>query len=146
MIASTILAFFASAYENFDLATASGCCGVIAFGLLQLASFAARESIERTESLNKILRRFGLDEVPIPSNDIDMQVIRTLHNESRNGRKRPETNIHNLRRNRVKPTPPTTRKPATGIRKGGVSRVMVRDLGRDELYIEEDNQVSSSKN
>jgi hypothetical protein len=69
--AASILAFAAGAYDMELLSFCSGCVGTSALVLMTLASFAAKESRERTQQLNTTLAHIGLGEDTMPTIAVD---------------------------------------------------------------------------
>ena len=61
---STILAFSAGFFGNEILSFVAGCCGTCSLVFLHFSSYAMRESKERTQQVNIILTKLGLDKIP----------------------------------------------------------------------------------
>lgn len=62
--ASTVLAFAAGVFSSKETSFAAGTVGTLGLVLLAFASYAAKESRERTAQLNSVLHSLGLDPVP----------------------------------------------------------------------------------
>ena len=60
---SVVLTFAAGFYEYELMSFISGCLGISALILLHLSSYAMKESKERNETVNKILRKVGLNDI-----------------------------------------------------------------------------------
>jgi hypothetical protein len=60
---STIITFAAGSYANTDLIFVGGSTNTIALSLLLFSSYATKESSERTEELNSVLRKLQVEEV-----------------------------------------------------------------------------------
>lgn len=67
---SSILAFAAGSFDNMALSFSAGCVGTVALVLLLYASFASKESLERTQRLNTTLNHVGIRSMPVISNEV----------------------------------------------------------------------------
>lgn len=61
---SVILAFSAGFFNYSLLSFIAGCFGTCSFVLLRLSSYSMKESRERTEQVNALLRKIGIDSIP----------------------------------------------------------------------------------
>ena len=61
---ATILAFASGFFEYSFLAFIAGCIGTSAIVLKQFSSYCMKESSERTQQVNRILKKLGLNEIP----------------------------------------------------------------------------------
>lgn len=61
---TSIFSFAAGFFDNIYLAFISGLFGVLSMSLLKFSYYAMKESRERTEQVNIILRRLGIEEIP----------------------------------------------------------------------------------
>ncbi|BCS82879.1 hypothetical protein QLL95_gp1244 [Cotonvirus japonicus] len=61
---ATVLAFSAGFYELNLLSFLSGSFGTSSLVLLQFSSYAMKESKERTQQVNILLKKLGLDSIP----------------------------------------------------------------------------------
>ena len=68
---STILAFSSGFFDNRLLSFIAGCFGTAAFVLLRFSSYSMKESRERTEQVNILLKNLGLD----PMSDIILNTM-----------------------------------------------------------------------
>ncbi|XWV25557.1 hypothetical protein QJ856_gp0197 [Tupanvirus deep ocean] len=60
---AAVLAFAAGFFDYKELSFVAGCLGTISIVLLQFSSYATKESKERTQQVNRILDRLGIDEI-----------------------------------------------------------------------------------
>jgi len=63
-LCGVILAFSAGFYNTQTLSFFSGCAGSVSLAFVKGSAYAFKESQERTESVNVILRSFGIKEIP----------------------------------------------------------------------------------
>ena len=69
IVVSTVFAFAAGVYNELSsLAFVSGCVSTISISLLKFSDYAAKESNERTSTLNKLLDRLDIKQLPKPIN------------------------------------------------------------------------------
>lgn len=61
---AVILSFAAGFFDNIWLSFASGCFGTTSLALLKFSSYAMSESKERTNQVNIILKKLGIEEIP----------------------------------------------------------------------------------
>lgn len=62
---SSIFAFAAGAYKYASLSFTAGCIGTVALVFMLFASYAAKESKERTQQLNMTLNHVGIRGMPV---------------------------------------------------------------------------------
>ena len=58
-----MLAFAAGFFDSVILSFLAGCFGTFALILRQFSSFSIKESSERTQQVNKVLQKLGIDEI-----------------------------------------------------------------------------------
>lgn len=61
---SSIFSFAAGFFDNMYLSFISGLFGVISLSLLKFSSYSMKESKERTEQVNIILKKLGIEDIP----------------------------------------------------------------------------------
>ena len=75
---SVVLAFAAGYFDHYILSFIAGCMGTISMVVLKFSSYAMKESKERTDQVNLILRKLGIDTIPIVNTDSIAESIMSI--------------------------------------------------------------------
>lgn len=68
-----ILSFSSGYYNNEVFSYLSGCVATISLAMLQLSSFSFKENKKQSEELNVLLKKLGLDTVPVFDRNTEIQ-------------------------------------------------------------------------